>query len=80
MYDAARGGDVARAREIDAELEDAYKTLFMTVGVTMTKAALNMLDLDVGAPRLPLVEASEEEQEAARKMLERHGLLAAAAR
>jgi 4-hydroxy-tetrahydrodipicolinate synthase len=80
MYEAARGGDVARAHEIDAELEDAYKTLFMTVGVTMTKAALNMLDLDVGAPRLPLVEASEEEQEAARKMLERHGLLAAAAR
>jgi 4-hydroxy-tetrahydrodipicolinate synthase len=80
MYEAARGGDAARAREIDAELEDAYKTLFMTVGVTMTKAALNMLDFDVGTPRLPLVEASDEEQEAARKMLERHGLLAAAAR
>jgi 4-hydroxy-tetrahydrodipicolinate synthase len=80
MYEAARGGDAARAREIDAELEDAYKTLFMTVGVTMTKAALNLLDFDVGVPRLPLVEASEEEQGTARKMLEQHGLLAAAAR
>jgi 4-hydroxy-tetrahydrodipicolinate synthase len=80
LYEAARRGDVVRAREIDAELQDAYETLFMTVGTTMTKAALNLLDFDVGGLRLPLVEASEEEREAARKFLARHGLLAAAAR
>jgi 4-hydroxy-tetrahydrodipicolinate synthase len=80
MYEAACRGDVVRAREIDAELQDAYETLFMTVGTTMTKAALNLLDFDVGGLRLPLVEASEEEREAARKFLARHGLLAAAAR
>jgi 4-hydroxy-tetrahydrodipicolinate synthase len=80
MYESARRGDVAHAREIDAELQDAYETLFLTVGTTMTKAALNLLDFDVGGLRLPLVEATPQEHEAARKMLERHGLLAAAAR
>ena len=80
MYESARGGDVAQAREIDAELQDAYETLFITVGTAMTKAALNLLDFDVGGLRLPLVEATPQEREAARKMLERHGLLAAAAR
>lgn len=80
MYEAARGGDAATAREIDAELQDAYETLFMTVGTTMTKAALNLLGFEVGGLRLPLVEASEDERAAVRTMLERHGLLAAAAR
>jgi 4-hydroxy-tetrahydrodipicolinate synthase len=80
MYDAARRGDPTLAREIDAELQDAYETLFMTVGTTMAKAALNLLDFDVGGLRLPLVEATPQEREAVREMLERHGLLTAAAR
>jgi 4-hydroxy-tetrahydrodipicolinate synthase len=80
MYEAARNGNVDHARQIDAELQDVYETLFMTVGTTTTKAALNLLGLEVGGLRLPLVEASDEERETVRAMLERHGLLAAAAR
>jgi 4-hydroxy-tetrahydrodipicolinate synthase len=79
MYEAARGGDAERAREIDARLEDVYETLFMTVGTATTKAALNLLGLEVGGLRLPLVEASEDEQSRVREMLERHGLVASAA-
>jgi 4-hydroxy-tetrahydrodipicolinate synthase len=79
IYEHARGGDVARAREIDARLSDAYETLFMTSGTITTKAALNLLGLDVGGTRLPLVEASGEERAAVQAMLERHGLVASAA-
>jgi 4-hydroxy-tetrahydrodipicolinate synthase len=61
--------------EIDASLQDVYKTLFMTSSPTCTKAALNLLGLDVGGLRLPLVEATAEETEAVRSMLERHGLV-----
>lgn len=60
--------------EIDASLRDVYATLFMTSSPTCTKAALNMLGHDVGGLRLPLVEASEEEEAAVRAMLERHRL------
>ena len=36
-----------------------------------------MLGHEVGAPRLPLVEASEDERAVIREALERHNLLAA---
>ncbi len=61
--------------EIDASLQDVYSTLFMTASPTCTKAALNLLGHDVGGLRLPLVEATAEETETVRAMLERHGLL-----
>jgi 4-hydroxy-tetrahydrodipicolinate synthase len=63
--------------EIDASLRDVYETLFMTASPTCTKAALNMLGHKVGGLRLPLIEASDEELQAVRAMLLRHGLLEA---
>jgi 4-hydroxy-tetrahydrodipicolinate synthase len=64
--------------EIDASLRDVYETLFLTSNPTCTKAALNLLGLDAGGLRLPLVEATQDETTAVRAMLERHGLLASA--
>jgi 4-hydroxy-tetrahydrodipicolinate synthase len=51
----------------------------MTVAVNPipVKTAVNMLGLEVGGLRLPLVEASEEERAVIREALERHNLLAA---
>jgi 4-hydroxy-tetrahydrodipicolinate synthase len=70
--------DPVHRHDIDASLRDVYETLFLTSSPTCTKAALNMLGLDVGGLRLPLVEATEEEAAAVRAMLQRHGLLASA--
>lgn len=61
--------------QIDASLRDVYATLFLTSSPTCTKAALNLLGHDVGGLRLPLVEASGEEEREVRAMLERHDLL-----
>jgi 4-hydroxy-tetrahydrodipicolinate synthase len=60
--------------EIDASLQDVYRTLFLTSSPTCTKAALNLLGHAVGGVRLPMVEATADELEAVRAMLERHGL------
>lgn len=60
--------------EIDASLQDVYETLFLAPSPTCTKAALNLLGHDVGGVRLPMVEATSEELEAVRAMLQRHGL------
>jgi 4-hydroxy-tetrahydrodipicolinate synthase len=65
-----------RRQEIDVSLRDVYETLFMTSSPTCTKAALNMLGLNAGTTRLPMVDATEAEMAAVRAMLERHGLLA----
>jgi 4-hydroxy-tetrahydrodipicolinate synthase len=79
LYEAARAGELERAREIDDRIRDAYETLFMTVGTITTKAALNMLGFDVGGVRLPLVEVSDRERAAIQGLLERHGLVPSAA-
>jgi len=63
--------------EIDASLKDVYETLFMTASPTCTKAALNLLGLNAGTTRLPIVDATEDETAAVRGMLLRHGLLGA---
>jgi 4-hydroxy-tetrahydrodipicolinate synthase len=65
----------ARRREIDASLQDVYRDLAVAPLACSTKAALNLLGVDVGAPRLPYVELDEHETAVVRAMLERHGLL-----
>lgn len=79
IVQAFRAGELERAREIDGALQDVYSTLFMTTGPILVKAALNLLGFEVGGLRLPLVEATPQEVEQIKAMLERHGLLEAAA-
>jgi 4-hydroxy-tetrahydrodipicolinate synthase len=66
-----------RRQEIEDALRDLYKALTVTVNPIPVKTALNMIGLEVGTLRLPLVEASEEERAVIREALERHNLLAA---
>jgi 4-hydroxy-tetrahydrodipicolinate synthase len=61
--------------EIDASLQDVYRTLFLTSSPTCTKGALNLMGHNTGGLRLPLVEATARETEEIRTMLERHGLV-----
>jgi 4-hydroxy-tetrahydrodipicolinate synthase len=65
----------ANRHEIDASLRDVYETLYLTSSPTCTKAALNLLGMNAGTTRLPIVDATAEEIAAVRAMLERHGLL-----
>jgi 4-hydroxy-tetrahydrodipicolinate synthase len=68
-----------RRREIDAGLQDVYRDLAVAPLACSLKAALNMIGVRVGAPRLPYVELDEAERAIVRAMLERHGLLSVAA-
>jgi 4-hydroxy-tetrahydrodipicolinate synthase len=64
-------------RQIDEGLQDLYTALSVTVNPIPVKTAMRMLGHDVGGFRLPLVEATEEEAEEIRVVLDRHGLLSA---
>jgi 4-hydroxy-tetrahydrodipicolinate synthase len=66
-------------RQIDAGLQDVYRDLAIAPAACSNKAALNMIGVPVGKPRLPYVELDDDEQAVVRAMLERHGMLAAAA-
>ena len=63
MADALWSGDVATARDINAELLPVYTGIFRTQGVILTKAALQMQGLPAGPVRLPLVDATAEQRE-----------------
>jgi 4-hydroxy-tetrahydrodipicolinate synthase len=76
MWDAAQGGDLARAREIDAELQPLYEALGVTTNPIPVKAALEILSLDSGRLRLPLVPVDEEQRAVVRAALEGAGILA----
>jgi len=64
-------------QEIHNSLTDIFDVMFITASPTPVKAALNMLGIRAGTLRLPMVEASEEEEQEIRGVLERHGLLSA---
>ncbi len=75
MAACVREGRLADAEAIDAELQPLYKALFITTNPIPIKAAVNMVGLDVGGLRLPLVPATAEEQDAVRAELTRLELL-----
>jgi 4-hydroxy-tetrahydrodipicolinate synthase len=74
MWNAAQGGDLARAREIDAELTPLYEGLSVTTNPIPIKAALEMLGLASGRMRLPLVPADAGQRAAVKTALEGIGL------
>ena len=65
--------------EIDAELQDVYRDLAIAPAACSLKAALGLIGVPVGRPRLPYVELDAGELSTVRAMLERHGMLATAA-
>ena len=65
-------------REIDASLKDAYRDLTIAPLACTIKAALRMIGIEVGAPRLPYVELDAAELAVVHELLERHGMLSVA--
>jgi 4-hydroxy-tetrahydrodipicolinate synthase len=66
-----------RRHEIEDGLRDLYKAMSVTVNPIPVKTAMNMIGMEVGPLRLPMVDASDEERAVIRAALERHNLLAA---
>jgi 4-hydroxy-tetrahydrodipicolinate synthase len=64
-------------REIHEGLRDVFAAMGVTVNPIPVKTAMRMLGHDVGGFRLPLVEASDDESDEIRVVLDRHGLLSA---
>ena len=69
-------GKIDEARRIYLELMPLVDTIMgITSSPIPVKAALNLIGIDVGQPRLPLVPATSGEQETIRATLERSALL-----
>lgn len=77
LLDAIAAGDLARARELDAQLEPSNRAIMGAgQGATYAKQAVYALGLiESPRPRLPLVEPSETEIAEIRRALVNQGLL-----
>jgi dihydrodipicolinate synthase len=75
MIELIQTGDVPAARKIHEALSPLFNALFITSNPIPVKAALEMIGLPAGVPRLPLVPATAEERARVRKALEDAGLL-----
>ncbi len=68
-------GDFAAARKMQIRALPLIRALFSEVNPIPVKAALNMLGIEAGIPRLPLTEMRPEHQVVLRAELENMGLL-----
>jgi len=70
-----QAGDLTRAREIHLRIIPVGKAVTSRSGVPGLKAALDLLGYRGGAPRLPLLPASEAVRAEMRTLLTEAGLL-----
>jgi 4-hydroxy-tetrahydrodipicolinate synthase len=75
---AAIGGDLESAREVDRSLGPVYDLLKVQTNPIAIKTALRLLGHPVGGHRLPLVDPTADEVARIRSCLERLGLLVVA--
>ena len=76
IFAAWNDGKVEEARRIYIELQPLFRTIMgLTASPIPVKAAVNMIGVEVGEPRLPLVPPTDEESRTIRAILERYGLL-----
>jgi len=69
MVRAYEQGEVATALRLHLRLLPLFKVLFITTNPVPLKAALNLSGVNVGRPRLPLVEATAKEKEQIQSVL-----------
>lgn len=75
MIDKYLLGDIDGARKLQLKYIDLISALFMDVSPIPLKAAMNLMGMDVGKCRLPLVELEEEQLESLKSVLEKHNLI-----
>lgn len=68
-------GKVEESRALQLEYYDLCKGLFCDVNPIPVKAALNIMGMNAGPCRLPLVETSDENKAKIRAILERHNIV-----
>lgn len=75
MVEKYLSGDVEGARKLQLGTLNLIKALFVEVSPIPAKAAMNMLGLQVGKCRMPLVDAADKSLELIKSALKEYGLL-----
>lgn len=68
-------GDIAKSRQIHYSLMDLINQLFVQINPIPVKSAMNMMEMNAGIVRMPLVDFEGEDKEQLRKILEEMKLI-----
>lgn len=74
MIKAFIAGDIKKAARLHQKLLPLFKALFITTNPIPVKAAVNLLGLEVGSTRLPLIDANSEQITIIRNAMEKLNL------
>ncbi|MDP4093945.1 MAG: 4-hydroxy-tetrahydrodipicolinate synthase [Bacillota bacterium] len=69
------GGDISASRKIQLSTVELIKALFIEVSPIPVKAAMNLMGMNVGKCRMPLVDISEKNLEVLNRALKNYSLL-----
>lgn len=75
IIDAFVAGDTAKAHALNDRLRPLMKGLFATSNPILPKAALRLLGFDCGGVRLPLIDATQEQINTLKKVMQEVGAL-----
>jgi len=75
MTKACLDSDFKRGAELQLKYLDLISKLFIEVNPMPVKAALNLMGMDVGEPRMPLCEIAPENLEKLKASMMRMGLI-----
>jgi 4-hydroxy-tetrahydrodipicolinate synthase len=75
MIALIEGGDLASARKVNSELLPVFDAMFITSNPIPLKKAMELIGQPVGRPRLPLLEANEDETSRIEIALKEAGVL-----
>lgn len=68
-------GDIEGSRKLQLQTLDLIKALFIDVSPIPIKAAMNLMDMNVGECRMPLVDMSDKNLELLKKAMKDYGLI-----
>lgn len=74
LYNAVRANDLAQAQHINNSLLPLFDAQAHLGGVSMSKAALELLGIPAGVPRLPQLPPTEQQREYLTQWLQRAGV------
>jgi len=75
MIDLYLSGNVQAAQKVHQKLFPVFKTMFITTNTIPVKTAVNLIGLEVGQMRLPMIDATEDQKNKIIKVLQSVGKL-----
>lgn len=75
ITEACMKGDFQKAAQMQADAYELLKALFIETNPMPVKEAMNMMGMEVGEPRMPLCELTDEHASYMKQVLMKYGLL-----